>query len=83
MLEPTSGTITIEGLDSCQHIQDVRKVLGFCPQYGTMIFSINHLTSAIFFYVLDILYDELSVQEHLELVAQVKPVKFYRSYSSI
>ena len=34
MLEPTSGHVTIEGLDNRMHIQDVRKVLGFCPQYG-------------------------------------------------
>jgi ABC-type multidrug transport system ATPase subunit len=34
MLEPTSGSVTIEGLDHRMHIQDVRKILGFCQQYG-------------------------------------------------
>jgi ATP-binding cassette subfamily A (ABC1) protein 3 len=34
MLEPTSGRVTVEGLDIRMHIQDVRKILGFCPQYG-------------------------------------------------
>ncbi len=34
MLEPTSGCVTVEGLDHRMHIQDVRKILGFCPQYG-------------------------------------------------
>jgi len=34
MLEPTSGHVTVEGLDNRMHIQDVRKMVGFCPQYG-------------------------------------------------
>jgi ABC-type multidrug transport system ATPase subunit len=34
MLEPTSGSVTVEGMDSRMHIQDVRRILGFCPQYG-------------------------------------------------
>ncbi len=34
MLEPTSGHVTVEGLDNRMHIQDVRKIVGFCPQYG-------------------------------------------------
>jgi ABC-type multidrug transport system ATPase subunit len=34
MLEPTSGYVTVEGLDNRKHIQDVRQILGFCPQYG-------------------------------------------------
>ncbi|CAF4398234.1 unnamed protein product, partial [Rotaria magnacalcarata] len=33
------------------HIEQIRKILGFCPQY-------------------DILYDDLSVQEHLELIGK-------------
>jgi ABC-type multidrug transport system ATPase subunit len=36
MLEPTSGYVTVEGLDNRIHIQDVRKILGFCPQYGKL-----------------------------------------------
>ena len=34
MLEPTSGEVRVEGLDHRVHIQDVRKIMGFCPQYG-------------------------------------------------
>ena len=34
MLEPTSGEVKVEGMDHRMHIQDVRKILGFCPQYG-------------------------------------------------
>jgi ABC-type multidrug transport system ATPase subunit len=34
MLEPTSGHVTVEGLDNQTNIQDVRRILGFCPQYG-------------------------------------------------
>ena len=34
MLEPSSGHVSVEGLDLGTHIQDVRKILGFCPQYG-------------------------------------------------
>ncbi|CAF0922953.1 unnamed protein product [Adineta ricciae] len=56
MLEATSGEVIIEGLDTRQHIQDVRKILGFCPQY-------------------DILYNELSVKEHLELVGKMRHMK--------
>jgi len=36
MLEPTSGYVRIEGMDHRMHIQDVRKIVGFCPQYGKM-----------------------------------------------
>ncbi|UJR36716.1 hypothetical protein I4U23_029432 [Adineta vaga] len=56
MLEATSGDVMVEGLDTRQHIQDVRKILGFCPQY-------------------DILYNELSVKEHLELVGKMRHMK--------
>jgi ABC-type multidrug transport system ATPase subunit len=34
MLEPTSGHVTVEGLNNRVHIQDVRKIVGFCPQYS-------------------------------------------------
>ncbi|CAF4618859.1 unnamed protein product [Rotaria sp. Silwood1] len=33
MLEPTSGSVTVQGMDNREHIQEVRKLLGFCPQY--------------------------------------------------
>ncbi|CAF4304068.1 unnamed protein product [Rotaria sp. Silwood2] len=53
MLKPTSGNVTIQGMDNQIHIEEVRHFLGFCPQY-------------------DILYDELSVEEHLELIAKMR-----------
>jgi len=34
MLEPTSGHVTIQGLDNQLQIEEVRHYLGFCPQYG-------------------------------------------------
>jgi ABC-type multidrug transport system ATPase subunit len=34
MLEPTSGRVTIQGLDNQLQIEEVRHYLGFCPQYG-------------------------------------------------
>lgn len=34
MLEPTSGYVIIEGLDYRTHSQEIRKLIGFCPQYG-------------------------------------------------
>jgi ABC-type multidrug transport system ATPase subunit len=70
MLEPTSGYVTVEGLDHRMHIQDVRKILGFCPQYGKKKRS-NQERETIFIFVLDILYNELSVEEHLELMGKV------------
>ncbi|CAF1508315.1 unnamed protein product, partial [Adineta steineri] len=53
MLEPTSGQVTIQGMNNQSQIEEVRHYLGFCPQY-------------------DILYDELSVEEHLELIAKMR-----------
>jgi ABC-type multidrug transport system ATPase subunit len=86
MLEPTSGRVTIQGLDNQLQIEEVRHYLGFCPQYGkqqnTKLISITRL---LFFCLLDILYDELSVEEHLELIAKVKEIflffcKYYYLY---
>jgi ABC-type multidrug transport system ATPase subunit len=70
MLEPTSGRVTIQGMDNQIQIEEVRRYLGFCPQYGMMN---NFFIFQILFCVLilDILYDELSVEEHLELIAKV------------
>ncbi len=48
MLEPTSGKVTIEGLDNRIHIQDVRKILGFCPQYGKRYLKIYHSLMFLF-----------------------------------
>ncbi len=36
MLEPTSGRVTIQGMDNQIQIEEVRHYLGFCPQYGMM-----------------------------------------------
>jgi ABC-type multidrug transport system ATPase subunit len=70
MLEPTSGHVTVEGLDNRMHIQDVRKMVGFCPQYGREE-RLRKTFSYFDLFILDILYSELSVQEHLELVGKV------------
>jgi ABC-type Na+ transport system ATPase subunit NatA len=69
MLEPTSGRVTVEGLDLGTNIQDVRKIIGFCPQYGNwgsiaQTFSLCDVS-------LDILYEDMSVEEHLTLVGRV------------
>jgi ABC-type multidrug transport system ATPase subunit len=34
MLEPTSGSVVVEGFDYKTHNQEIRKLIGFCPQYG-------------------------------------------------
>ena len=36
MLESSSGVVKVEGFDTRTNIDDVRKVLGFCPQYGKL-----------------------------------------------
>ncbi|CAF2146243.1 unnamed protein product [Rotaria magnacalcarata] len=64
MMRPTSGSVTIKGLDNRLQIEKVRQHLGFCPQY-------------------DILYDELSVEEHLELVAQMRHMDDEKMKASI
>jgi ABC-type multidrug transport system ATPase subunit len=37
MLEPTSGSVIVEGFDYRTHSQEIRKMIGFCPQYGKQI----------------------------------------------
>ncbi len=37
MLEPTSGTVIVEGFDYRTHSEEIRKMIGFCPQYGKLI----------------------------------------------
>jgi ABC-type Na+ transport system ATPase subunit NatA len=71
MLEPTSGRVMIQGLDNQVHIEEIRHNLGFCPQYGTNPLT-KELPSKFSLHWLDILYDELSVQEHLELIGKVR-----------
>ncbi|CAF2071729.1 unnamed protein product [Rotaria magnacalcarata] len=34
MMEATSGRVLLQGLDHRIHIQQTRKMIGFCPQYG-------------------------------------------------
>lgn len=34
MLEATHGTVTVDGWNTQTNIEEVRRVLGFCPQYG-------------------------------------------------
>jgi ABC-type multidrug transport system ATPase subunit len=70
MLEQTSGQVKVEGLDNRIHIQDVRKIIGFCPQYGKRkTLDRNRIIGVIF--VSDILYNDLSVEEHLDLMGKV------------
>jgi ABC-type multidrug transport system ATPase subunit len=71
MLEPTSGSVTVDGLDHRMHIQDVRKNLGFCPQYGKKTSNRERESETGLLFVLDILYNELSVEEHLDLMGKV------------
>jgi hypothetical protein len=47
MLEPTSGNVTIKGMDNQLHIEEVRHNLGFCPQYGRI--NKNYLREKDFF----------------------------------
>jgi len=72
MLEPTSGHVTIQGLDNQLQIEEVRHYLGFCPQYGNDHTKTYHRYRKILVFLLDILYNELSVEEHLELIAKVE-----------
>ncbi len=73
MLEPTSGHVTIQGLDNQLQIEEVRHYLGFCPQYGNGdTKKKHHWYRMILVFLLDILYNELSVEEHLELIAKVE-----------
>lgn len=39
MLEPTHGKVLIEGFDIQKNLQQARKLLGFCPQYGQIFFK--------------------------------------------
>ena len=72
MLEATSGDVVVEGMDTREHIQDVRKIMGFCPQCGMSRGGRKEeAKSRMGVFVVDILYGELSVKEHLELVGKV------------
>ena len=53
MLEMSEGSASIFGYDLKTEMDEIRNILGFCPQH-------------------DILYDELTVKEHLEMFACFK-----------
>jgi len=50
---PTSGTVNIFGLNIQKDLDEIRKVMGICPQH-------------------DVLFDNLTVKEHLEMFAIFK-----------
>lgn len=52
LIPPTSGQIIVNGYDIATSMDDVRDILGLCPQYN-------------------ILFDHLTVREHLRLFATV------------
>lgn len=56
LYETTSGTTSVLGMDIHEQMEDIRKIMGVCPQH-------------------DILYDNLTVKEHLELFAVFKGMK--------
>ena len=53
MLEPTRGSVTINGMDTVEDWREVKQMLGYCPQHS-------------------ILYDSLTVIEHLQLYSTLK-----------
>lgn len=53
MIQPSSGTAYINGLDIRTHMPTIRHSLGICPQF-------------------DILWPDMSVDEHLQLYALIK-----------
>ena len=53
MLEPTRGSVTINGMDTVEDWREVKQMLGYCPQQS-------------------ILYDSLTVIEHLQLYSTLK-----------
>merc|ERR1719210_1966333 len=56
MLEPSRGSITINGMDTMEEWKEVKQMLGYCPQQS-------------------ILYDTLTVVEHLHLYSILKGSK--------
>ena len=55
LIAATSGSVTIDGHDVATELEQVRKVLGFCPQFN-------------------VLYDDLTVGEHLYFYARVRGI---------
>lgn len=52
LIPPTSGQIVVHGYDIATSMDNVREILGLCPQYN-------------------VLFDHLTVREHLRLFATV------------
>ena len=55
LFEATEGSTKVFGMDVVEKLEEVRKIMGVCPQH-------------------DILFDDLTVKEHLELFAVFKGV---------
>lgn len=55
LIPPTEGQIIVDGHDIATSMDEVRHVLGLCPQYN-------------------ILFDQLTVREHLRLFATVSNI---------
>ena len=53
VLNTTKGKIYINSLDIEEDVEEIRKVLGVCPQF-------------------DILWDQLTAEEHLQLFCNIK-----------
>lgn len=53
LIEPTEGHAEINGIDIFNNMDEMRKILGVCPQH-------------------DVLFDFLTVEEHLKLFASFK-----------
>ena len=53
MVEPTRGSVRINGMDTVEEWREVKQMLGYCPQQS-------------------ILYDSLTVIEHLQLYSTLK-----------
>jgi len=55
MTSATTGQVLINGLDINENIDNLRKVMGYCPQK-------------------DLLYDELTGEQHLKIFAKLRGV---------
>lgn len=80
MLKPTAGTITLDGFDGLTQMQEMRRSIGFCPQYGQLVRIHQNCLNNRIFIDLDILFEELTVREHLELISDVSFVSLTISF---
>ena len=69
---PDSGNAFILGQNIKTQMNQIRSSLGFCPQHVNLFknFKAKCLKSKNFNFK-DILFDELTVAEHIELIASV------------